>query len=116
MDVWTWAVRIYPTRSAASAACKAGHVRVNGTRAKPAHALKVGDTVRARTAARERVVVVTGLLGTRVGAALAAENYQDHSPALPPRETAPALIVRERGSGRPTKQDRRRMERLRGRD
>jgi len=115
VDAWTWAVRVYPTRSAAADACRGGHVRVNDTRVKPAHVVKIGDTVRAMTPGGERVLVVTGLISKRVSATLAAENYQDHSPPPPPREERPAPIVRERGAGRPTKRDRRRIERLRGR-
>jgi ribosome-associated heat shock protein Hsp15 len=115
VDAWTWAVRVYPTRSAAADACRGGHVRVNDARVKPAHAIKVGDTVRAMTPGGERVLVVTALLSKRVSATVAAQHYQDHSPPPPPREERPAPIVRERGAGRPTKRDRRRIERLRGR-
>ena len=115
VDAWTWAVRLYPSRSAASDACKGGHVRVNGTRVKPAHVVRIGDIVRAFTPGGERVVVVRGLLSKRVGATIAVEQYEDQSPPPPPREERPAPILRERGSGRPTKRDRRRTERLRGR-
>ena len=114
-DAWTWAVRIYPTRSAASAACKAGHVKVNGANAKPAHPVRLGDTIRARTPGGERIVVVTGLIDRRVSAALAVQHYEDHSPPPLPREERPAPVLRDRGAGRPTKRDRRRVERLRGR-
>jgi ribosome-associated heat shock protein Hsp15 len=115
VDAWTWSVRIYPTRSAAGAACRGGHVRVNGARVKPAHPVRVGDTVRAFTPAGERIVVVTAVLAKRVGAAIAAQCYEDHSPPPLPREERPAPVLREQGSGRPTKRDRRRIERLRGR-
>lgn len=115
VDAWAWSVRVYPTRSAAADACRGGHVRVNGSRVKPAHQVKVGDTVRAMTPGGERILVVTGLLTKRVSATIAAQNYEDHSPPPPPREERPAPIVRERGAGRPTKRDRRRTERLRGR-
>ena len=115
VDVWTWSVRLYPTRSAAGTACRGGHVRVNGARVKAAHPVRIGDNVRALTPVGERVVVVTGLISKRVGAALAVANYEDHSPPPPPREERPAPILREQGSGRPTKRDRRRIERLRGR-
>lgn len=115
VDAWTWAVRIYPTRSAAGAACRGGHVRVNGVRVKPAHPVRIGDTVRALTDGGERIVVVTGLISKRVGAPVAVQNYEDHSPPPPPREERPAPITRERGAGRPTKRDRRRIEHLRGR-
>ncbi|MBI1351328.1 MAG: RNA-binding S4 domain-containing protein [Actinomycetales bacterium] len=115
VDAWTWAVRVYPTRSAAGTACRGGHVRVNGARVKPAHPIRLGDTVRALTPGGERVLVVTGLISKRVSASVAAQNYEEHSPPPPPREERPAQVVRERGAGRPTKRDRRRIERLRGR-
>jgi ribosome-associated heat shock protein Hsp15 len=115
VDVWTWAVRLYATRSAASTACRGGHVKVNGANAKPAHAIRIGDTVRAFTPGGERIVTVTGLLSKRVGASIAVQNFEDHSPPPVPRDEAPAPVQRERGSGRPTKRDRRQVERLRGR-
>ncbi len=88
---------------------------MNGARVKPAHAVTVGDVVRAMTPGGERVLLVTGLLSRRVSATVAAENYEDRSPPPPPREERPAPVSRERGAGRPTKRDRRRIERLRGR-
>jgi ribosome-associated heat shock protein Hsp15 len=115
VDVWVWAVRLYATRSAAAEACRGGHVRINGTRVKPAHAVRVGDTVRAVTPGGERIVLVMGLLSKRVGAAIAVQQYEDRSPPPVPRVESPAPILRERGSGRPSKRDRRRIERLRGR-
>jgi ribosome-associated heat shock protein Hsp15 len=113
VDLWTWAVRLYPTRSAATAACKAGHVKVNAVGAKPARAVRIGDTVRVLTAGGERIVIVTGLTTKRTSATLAMQNYEDRSPPPVPREQRP--VYRERGSGRPTKRDRRQVERLRGR-
>lgn len=114
-DAWTWAVRLYPTRSAAGAACKAGHVKVNGASAKPAQPVKIGDTVRALTPGGERIVVVTGLLEKRTSATVAVTMYDDRTPPPPPKEERPATVVRERGSGRPTKRERRLTDRLRGR-
>lgn len=115
VDVWAWAVRLYPSRSAASEACRAGHVKVNGASVKPAHLVRIGDTVKARTAGGERIVVIRGLLAKRVGAAIAVEQYEDHSPPPPPKEERPILGLRDRGTGRPTKRDRRITDRLRGR-
>lgn len=115
VDAWAWSVRLFATRSLATSACRAGHVRVNGTRVKPAHPVRVGDTVRALTAGGDRVVIVTGLLSTRVGAAVAVQNYEDRSPPPPPRELRPAPISRSPGAGRPTKRDRRQLDRLRNR-
>ena len=115
VDAWVWAIRLYATRSAATAACKAGHVKVNGASAKPAQAVRPGDIVRANTPGGERVVVVTGLIEKRTSATLAALHYDDRTPPPPPKEERPAEIRRDRGAGRPTKRDRRLTERLRGR-
>ncbi|MGA0566785.1 RNA-binding S4 domain-containing protein [Rathayibacter sp. KR2-224] len=113
-DIWVWAVRFYKTRSLATAACKAGHVKVNGERAKPAQVVRVGDEVRVTTD-REHIVEVRGILTKRVGAPIAQAAYLDKTPALPPRVEQPSAVVRERGAGRPTKRERRELERLRGR-
>ncbi|MFZ3556791.1 RNA-binding S4 domain-containing protein [Streptomyces sp. BH055] len=115
VDSWIWAVRLVKTRSAGAAACKGGHVKVNGTSVKPAHALRIGDEVRVRRPGdRERLVKVTRLIRKRVGAPVAAEAYVDNSPPPPPREVITPVGVRDRGAGRPTKRDRRELERLRG--
>lgn len=115
VDAWVWAVRLFKSRSQATAACRAGHVRVNGERAKPATSVKVGDTVVVRGGERTRVVEVRRLLVKRVGAAPAAEAVVDHSPPPPPREMAGPAGTRDRGAGRPTKRERREIDRLRGR-
>ncbi|MDQ0747718.1 ribosome-associated heat shock protein Hsp15 [Streptomyces africanus] len=114
VDSWIWAVRLVKTRSLGATACRGGHVRVNGERVKPAHAVRVGDEVRVRHEGRERVVVVTRLIRKRVGAPVAAQCYIDNSPPPPPREAVAPAGIRDRGAGRPTKRDRREMERLRG--
>ncbi|MHA7985835.1 RNA-binding S4 domain-containing protein [Rathayibacter sp. CAU 1779] len=113
-DIWVWSVRFFKTRSLATAACKAGHVKVNGDRAKPAQVVRVGDEVRVQTD-REHIVEVRGILTKRVGAPIAQEAYLDKTPALPPRVEQPSIVHRERGAGRPTKRDRRELDRLRGR-
>ncbi|MEV0846745.1 RNA-binding S4 domain-containing protein [Streptomyces sp. NPDC049954] len=114
VDVWLWSVRMVRTRSAATAACRAGHVRVNKEPAKAAAPVRVGDEVRLRHEGRDRVLVVRGLLRKRVGAPVAVECYVDHSPPPPPREAVAPAGIRDRGAGRPTKRDRRELERLRG--
>ena len=116
VDSWIWSVRLTKTRSMAASACRGGHVRVNGERVKPAHPVRVGDQVRLRQAGRERVVVVSRVVRKRVGAPVAVECYVDNSPPPPPREAVAPAGVRDRGTGRPTKRDRREMERLRGLD
>lgn len=115
VDAWLWAVRLFKTRSAATAACRAGHVRVNAERAKPAQAVRVGDEIRVRSDGQERIVRVTGILVKRVGAAVAAEHLAELTPPSPPPEERPATVIRDRGAGRPTKRERRELDRLRGR-
>lgn len=115
VDLWIWSVRLAKTRSLATAACKAGHVRVNDERAKPASAVRPGDKVRFRRDGWERIVIVRRVVRKRVGAAVAAECYTDHSPPRPPREALIPIARRERGAGRPTKRERRELERLLGR-
>lgn len=114
VDSWIWSVRLTKTRSMAASACRAGHVRVNGERVKPAHPVRAGDEVRLRHAGRDRIVVVSRIVRKRVGAAVAAECFVDDSPPPPPREHTVPIALRDRGAGRPTKRDRREMERLRG--
>lgn len=115
VDSWLWAVRVFKSRSQATAAVKAGHVRVNGERAKPATGVKVGDRVVVRGSPAERILVVEKVLVKRVSAPLAAQAVIDQSPPPPPRELAVRVAVRERGAGRPTKRERRDLDRLRGR-
>ncbi|WP_150308042.1 RNA-binding S4 domain-containing protein [Planctomonas psychrotolerans] len=114
VDSWIWAVRLAKTRSMATAACKAGHVRINDERAKPSQSVKVGDRVRVRIGEVDRQVEVTRLVVKRVGASVAAECLIDHTPPPPPREHVAMAAVRDRGAGRPTKRERRDIERLRG--
>ncbi|MET7691454.1 RNA-binding S4 domain-containing protein [Streptomyces sp. NPDC005483] len=114
VDSWIWSVRLAKTRSAGATACRGGHVHVNGERVKPAHSLRVGDEVRVRQEGRERIVIVKRLIRKRVGAPVAAECYVDNSPPPPPRAAFAPAGIRDRGTGRPTKRDRRELERLRG--
>jgi ribosome-associated heat shock protein Hsp15 len=113
VDSWLWAVRMTPTRSVATDACRGGHVRVNGSPAKAATPVRVGDRVEARLAGRPRVLEVVRLLDKRVGAPVAVECYVDHSPPPPPRDEPPPTFRRDRGTGRPTKRDRRQIDRFR---
>lgn len=115
LDVWLWAVRVYKTRSLATTAVRGGHVRVNGDPVKAAHALRVGDEVRVRIGHTTRVLGVVGLLTKRVGAPVAAKAYDDRTPPPPPRELIAPAGIRDRGAGRPTKRERREIDRLRGR-
>lgn len=112
VDSWLWAVRVYKTRSAATTACRAGHVRVNGDRAKAAQPVRPGDELRVRISGFDRILVVRKTITKRVGAALAAEAMEDRTP---PRDPVPVIAQRDRGAGRPTKRERREIDRLRGR-
>ncbi|MGW0511327.1 RNA-binding S4 domain-containing protein [Streptomyces olivaceoviridis] len=114
IDSWIWAVRLIKTRSLGAAACRGGHVQVNGERVKPAYSVRVGDEVRMRHEGRERIVIIKRLIRKRVGAPVAAQCYIDNSPPPPPREAIAPAGLRDRGTGRPTKRDRRELERLRG--
>ena len=117
VDKWLWSVRAFKTRTAASDACTSGRVSVNDEPAKPATKVEVGDLVEARRRDRRIVYRVVEVIEKRVSAAKAAECFEDLSPPLPERsvEVAPPGGARSRGEGRPTKRDRRRIDRLRGR-
>lgn len=112
VDSWLWAVRVYKTRSAATTACRAGHIRLNGEKVKAAQQVRPGDELRVRIAGFDRILIVRQTLAKRVGAPLAAAAYDDRTP---PREPVAMNAVRDRGAGRPTKRERREIDRLRGR-
>ena len=113
VDVWLHAVRLFKTRSAATTAVKGGKIKVDGEPVKPSHKLRVGETITFREPGRERSIEVTGLLDRRVGYPVAIKHYIDHSPEPVPRYLM-AVPKRDRGSGRPTKKERRQLDRLRG--
>lgn len=115
LDVWLWSVRLFKTRSAANKAITGGHVRLGGKPVKPAHQVKVGDVVTVREPGWERKFEVTQVITKRVGAPIAVTCYVDHSPPRPAYLSAP-VARRDRGAGRPTKKDRREIDKLRGRD
>ncbi|PID55308.1 MAG: RNA-binding protein S4 [Micrococcales bacterium] len=118
LDAWLWSVRLYKTRSMATKACRGGHVRVNGALGKPSQAVAADAVITVRKDGDERVVrVLDPSLAKRVGAPVAQQAYQDLTPPKPPQpvEALGALPRRDRGTGRPTKRDRRLTDRLRGR-
>jgi ribosome-associated heat shock protein Hsp15 len=92
--------------------CEGGHVRVNGNTAKPSTKVRAGDVVHASIAGRERIVEVVRPIETRVGAPVAVTCYVDNSPPPVVREIAPGIKA-IRGQGRPSKQLRRELERIR---
>ncbi len=114
IDVWVWAVRLFKTRGAAAEAVRAGHVKLNGAAVKPAAQVVPGDRVRVWKDHREHDLEVLATVRKRVGAPVARTCYADHSPPPPPKEILASMPVRDRGAGRPTKKDRRDMERFRG--
>jgi len=111
IDRWLCAVRLVKTRPLATRLCEAGHVRVNGSPAKPSAKVRAGDRVEAFIADRERVVEVVRTIESRVGAPVAATCYVDHSPPVV-RQPGPQVSP-VRGEGRPSKRLRRELERLR---
>ena len=114
LDRWLCAARIFKSRTQAGQACAGGHVAVNQDRAKPHHPVRVGDEVCAQTEHLLRVLEVLALAERRLSPPRARELYADHSPPPPPPEEV--FLPRERGAGRPTKRDRRRLRKLWGLD
>lgn len=112
VDSWLWAVRVTKTRPDAAAACRGGHVRVNNRPAKPATPVVPGDVVSARVGERTRVVEVLRVIQKRVGAADAITCYLDRTPPPTPESAVP-VAARDRGAGRPTKRDRRTLDKWR---
>jgi len=120
VDKWLWASRFYKTRSLAADAVDGGKVHVNGERAKPAKLVRPGDEVRVRLGPYEHVVVVAGTADRRGPAREAQRLYAETTESLAAREklhwqltkAAPAM---EPAKGRPTKRDRRDLERFRDR-
>ncbi len=112
VDRWLWAVRLTKTRPDAAAACRGGHVRINDRPAKPSTMVAPGDEVRALVGDTTRIVKVVRVIQKRVGAADAVTCYLDRTPARP---EAPQVLLaaRDRGAGRPTKRDRRMLDKWR---
>jgi ribosome-associated heat shock protein Hsp15 len=90
-------------------------VKVNGKTAKPATKVVVGDRVEAYLHDRERILEISRLIIKRVGASVAVECFVDFSAPPPEREYVTPVFERDRGAGRPTKRDKRQLDRLRGR-
>ena len=112
IDTWLWATRHVKSRSQATSAARAGHVKINGESVKAAQKVRVGDEVRLRVEGFDRVLIVRKLLAKRLGYAFAKLCYEDLSEPRP--RLGVAFAQRERGSGRPTKKERRDMEKFRG--
>jgi ribosome-associated heat shock protein Hsp15 len=118
LDKYLWAVRLFKTRTLATEAIRGGHVTLNGAPPKPAHEVKIGETYQVQQGEITRTIKVIALLEKRVGAKLVANFAEDLTPAseylkqMQAREAAP--LKRPAGAGRPTKRDRRAIEKLLG--
>ena len=114
IDKWLWAARAFKTRSIAADACDGGKVDVNGEAAKPAKQVRTGDRIEITVRDGRRILKVTAL-GERRGPASAARLlYEDLTPPAPPRARQAKPPFRAPGAGRPTKRERRDIDRLRG--
>lgn len=118
LDKWLMVARVFRTRSRAARACSLGRVRVNGYRAKPHRSLAVDDRIEVEIRDHHRILVVRELKDRPVRKAEAADLFEDHSPPRPEldplerlRRAAP--IRRDPGAGRPTKRERRQLDRAR---
>ncbi len=114
-DKWLWAARFYKTRSLCVQAIDAGQARVNGERAKPARAMRVGEAVSVRKSGIVCEVLVTALSDRRGGAADAAKLYRETEASAAARERVlqerrAAEASQPRFPGRPTKRQRRKLE------
>ena len=117
IDRWLWAARFYKTRSQAAGAIDGGKVRLNDGRPKTGAAIRVGDLVRVRMGPIERTLRVTGLAERRGTAAAAAALYEETADSLARRRQREAQLrlmpeTSFRGKGRPTKRERREIDRL----
>lgn len=113
IDKWLWAARMFKTRSAASTACSAGHVKIDDESVKASKPVKPGARVHVVTPGGPRELEVVALGDRRGPASVAQTLYIDHTPAPPPKEHRNLEGLRERGAGRPTKKDLRDLRKLR---
>ncbi|GAB1404296.1 MAG: RNA-binding S4 domain-containing protein [Lentimicrobiaceae bacterium] len=120
IDKWLWAVRIYKTRTLAGEACRAGKVKMQGQAVKPSRSLKKGDIIDVSLGPLNKTIQVIELIQNRVSAKLVSQSMLD---LTPPEEYERIKFMyqmksgmRERGSGRPTKKERRDLDKLTGDD
>ena len=119
LDKWLHVARAFKTRSQATRACSLGRVRVNGARVKAHRALRIGDRVEIELRDWQRILVVRKLAERPLPKALVPELFDDQSPPRPERDAAQRVRTakparRAPGAGRPTKRDRRKIDRLKG--
>lgn len=120
IDKYLWAIRVFKTRSEAATACNGNKVLLNGTAAKASKNVKVGDTLQVRKASVQFTYKVLALSENRMGAQLVPDYVENLTPESEiqklraPVETF--FLKRDRGTGRPTKKERREMDALLGFD
>jgi ribosome-associated heat shock protein Hsp15 len=114
IDKWLWAVRIFKTRSQATEACRKGHVSIAGLPVKASRVVHVGEVVKVRKPPIERSFKVLDLAGKRMSAKLAVDFVEDITPPeeieILEMQKNMRWITRDRGTGRPTKKDRRELD------
>lgn len=120
LDKWLWAARFYKTRSLAADAVEAGRVEVNGERAKRAKQLQVGDSLRIRLGPYYHIVTVRAVSERRGPASVAATLYEENAEGRKAREALQVQVKAAQSAsgydgGRPSKKDRREIEKLRRR-
>ena len=113
IDKWLWATRLFKSRSLATAACNAGHIKISGRNVKASHEVRLGDVISALTGSVNRTVKVLAILERRVGAKLVPDYLQDQTPpeeyARAREEAARSATLYPKGLGRPTKRQRRQL-------
>ncbi len=114
VDKWLWAVRIFKTRSLATDACKKGHVSIGESTLKPSRMVQVGEIVKVRKSPITRSLKIIALAEKRMSAKLILDFVEDVTPAseveLLELQKNMRWIARDRGTGRPTKKDRRELD------
>ena len=116
IDKWLWAVRLFKTRTLATEECRKGRITIDGVAVKPSRIPKIGDIIKVRKNPVTYSYKIIGIIGKRVGAKLVQEFAVDITPPeeLKNLEIKQQMgsIERDRGAGRPTKKDRRDLDRL----
>lgn len=116
IDKYLWAIRVFKTRSLATEACKAGKVKLNGQNIKPSYVVKVSEVYHIQKGIEKKVIKVVDLLEKRMDAKTAALYYEDQTPIEDTYGYKSAfhapILRRDRGTGRPTKKDRRDIDDL----
>ncbi|MDY0201042.1 MAG: RNA-binding S4 domain-containing protein [Bacteroidales bacterium] len=118
IDKWLWTVRIFKTRSISTEECKKGRVKVNDADVKPSKEIKIGDTITVRKPPVIFTYIVKDIPKNRIGAKLVNDFLEDITPSDELAKLEPGYLafqgIRPRGSGRPTKKERRTLDNIRG--